>query len=63
MTIVSSLDEKQYISHFMESLFSDRQTKGPTGHAALDQVVKVQRLKKHTYASNFNEKRIQIDAG
>jgi hypothetical protein len=47
----------------MESHFSDSRTKGPTSHAALDQVVKVQRLKKHTYADNFNEKRIQIDAG
>ncbi len=47
----------------MESHFSDSRTKGQIGHAALDQVVEVQRLKKHTYASNFNEKRIQIDAG
>ena len=46
----------------MESHFSDRQTKGPTGHAALDRVVKVQRLKKHTYASNFKENFISIDA-
>ena len=62
MTIVSSLDEKKYISHFMGSHFSDKQTKGPTSHAALDQIVGVQRLKKHTYAGNFNENCIQIDA-
>ena len=55
MTIVSSLDEQQYISHFMESHFSDRQTKGPTGHAALDHVGKVQGLKKHTCADSYNE--------
>ena len=42
----------------MESHFSDRQTKGPTGHAALDHVGKVQGLKKHTYAANCNEHRI-----
>ena len=47
----------------MESHFSDSRTKGPTSHAALDQVVEVQRLEKNTYTSNFNEKCIQIGAG
>ncbi len=47
----------------MESHFSDSRTKGLTSHAALDQVVGVQRLKKHTYAGNFNENCIQIYAG
>jgi hypothetical protein len=46
----------------MESHFSDSRTKGPTSHAALDQVVKVQRLQKHTCADNFNENRISIGA-
>ncbi len=47
----------------MESNFSDMQIKETTNHAALDQVVKVQRLKRHTYVSNFNKNCIQIDAG
>jgi len=44
----------------MESHFSDGRTKGPTSHAALDHVGKVQRLKKHTCADNYTENRIWI---
>ena len=46
----------------MESHFSDSRTKGPTSHAALDQVVKVQRLQRHIYNDNFSKNRISIGA-